>query len=110
MSKLDWLGGLAPYLPPAFGALIGLRNAGSQTPAQRVVSFFLGFGLAVYMGPAIAELFSLGPKATIAAGILTAVVGMDVIGGLMAVAQQFRSAPIATVKEWWGLWWNRGAS
>jgi hypothetical protein len=107
MNKLDWVGGLAPYLPPAFGALIGLRNAGSQTPTQRVVSFFIGFGLAVYMGPAIAEIFSLGPKATIAAGILTAVVGMDVIGGLMALAQQFRNAPLAALREWWRAWLGR---
>ena len=43
--------------------------------------------MAVYCGPAIAEFFTLGPKATIAVGVLTAVLGMDILGGLMAAAK-----------------------
>ena len=105
----DW-SDLAPYLPPAFGALVGLRWAKDQTPAQKVASFAMGFGLAVYFGPAIAELFSLGPKATVAVGILTAIVGMDVIGGLMAAAAAFRANPLGAFREWWSAWWSRGQS
>jgi hypothetical protein len=99
---------LAPYLPPAFGAMIGLRWAKEQSAKQKVLSFFSGFGLAVYFGPALAELLSLGPKATIAVGILTAIVGMDVIGGLMAASAAFRTDPVGSFKSWWGAWWNRG--
>ena len=109
-GRLSWLGDLAPYLPPAFGALIGLRWARHQTATQKVMSFGLSFGLGVYLGPAVAEILSLGPKAAVAAGILIAVVGMDVIGGLMALAAAFRADPIGTFKAWWGAWWNRGQS
>lgn len=92
---------IAPYLPPAFGALVGLRYAADQTPTQKVTSFGAGFGLAVYFGPAIAELLSLGPKASVAVGILTAVIGMNVIGGLMVAAAQFRADPVESFKSWW---------
>lgn len=92
---------IAPYLPPAFGALIGLRWAQNQTPVQKVTGFAGGFGLAVYCGPAIAEFFALGPKSTIAVGVLTAVLGMDILGGLMAAAKAFGLNPLDTFKGWW---------
>ncbi len=103
-SRWEWLADLAPYLPPAFGAMVGLRWAKDQTPAQKIVSFATGFGLAVWFGPAIAELLSLGPKTTIAVGILTAILGMDAIGGLIAVTTAFRSDPIGTFRAWWNAW------
>ncbi len=117
-ERLSWLGdnfaslsaSPAPYLPPALGSLIGLRWAGAQTPTQKVVSFGLSFGLGVYLGPAVAEILSLGPKATVAAGILIAIVGMDVLGGLMVAGTAFRNDPVGSFKAWWGAWWNRGPS
>ena len=105
--KWEWLGEITPYLPPAFGALIGLRWAKDQTPKQKAFSFVTGFGLAVYFAPAIAELFSLGPKATVAVGILTAIVGMDVVGGLIAVTSQFRTDPTGTFRAWFNTWTGR---
>lgn len=99
---------LAPYLPPAFGALVGLRYAKDQTPAQKALSFGVGFGLAVYFGPAIAELLGLGPRATVAAGVLTAVIGMDVIGGLMVAAAAFKANPLDAFRAWWRAWLGRG--
>lgn len=95
---------IAPYLPPAFGAFIGLRWAQNQTPVQKVTGFAGGFGLAVYFGPAIAEFFTLGPKATIAVGVLTAVIGMDILGGLMAAAKAFGTNPLESFKGWWSAW------
>ena len=109
-DRFAWLGDLAPYLPPAIGSLIGLRWAREQTATQKVTSFACSFALGVYLGPAIAEILSLGPKAAVAAGILIAVVGMDVIGGLMALSAAFRADPIGTFKAWWGAWWQRGPS
>ena len=103
-GRFDWLGELAPYLPPAFGAVVGLRWAKAQTARQRVLSFAAGFGLAVWFGPAIAELLALGPKATVAAGILTAIVGMDAIGGVMAALSSFKSDPVAAFRAWWNAW------
>lgn len=109
-SLNDFAKELAPYLPPAFGALIGLRWAKDQTPVQKCSSFGISFGLAVYIGPAVAELFSLGPKSTVAVGILIAVVGMDIIGGLIAAAAAFRSNPTGTLKGWIDAWLGRGGN
>lgn len=99
---------IAPYLPPAFGAFVGLRWAQNQTPQQKVVGFASSFGLAVWGAPALSEALSLGPKVTVGVGILIAIVGMDIIGGLMAAAASFNKDPLAAFRGWWGAWWNRG--
>ncbi|HZQ01424.1 MAG TPA: hypothetical protein VFB13_17900 [Reyranella sp.] len=106
-SLSDFAASAAPYLPPAFGALVGLRWAQNQTPLQKLTGFAGGFGLGVWFGPAVAEWFSLGPRATIAAGILIAVVGMDVMGGIMAAAKAFGSDPMGTLTSWWSAWRGR---
>lgn len=108
MTREELARELAPYLPPAFGALIGLRYAKDQTPLQKLSSFLSGFGLAVWCGPAVAELLALGPKATIAAGILIAIGGMDIVGGLLVAARQFGQAPLASVRDWLATWLGRG--
>jgi hypothetical protein len=101
-GRLAWLGDLAPYLPPSIlGSVIGLRWAQKQTPLQKVVSFVGSSALAVYAGPAIAEWFSLGPRATALVILIAAVIGMDVLGGLAAAAKQFKDAPAASFKDWW---------
>jgi hypothetical protein len=106
-DRFAWLGELTPYLPPAFGALVGLRYTRDQSPVQKASSFFIGFGLAIYIAPAIAEVLSLGPKATVAVGILTAIIGMDAIGGLMAAVAQFKEDPIGTGRRWINAWLGR---
>lgn len=107
--KLDqFAADVAPYLPPAFGAFVGLRWASNQTPTQKLTGFAGGFGLAVYCGPAVAEWLALGPKATIAIGVLVAVIGMDILGGLMAAAKAFGADPLGWFKSWWGAWRGGG--
>lgn len=91
----------APYLPPAFGALIGLRWAKDQTPKQKVASWLTGFGLAVWFAPGICEFLSLGPKTTVAVGILVAIIGMDIVGGFLAAGAQFRNDPSGAFVRWW---------
>jgi hypothetical protein len=108
VTKPDWLADfvsdVAPYLPPGFGAYLGLYWAKNQTPSQKAMGFVGGFGLAVWFGPAVAEWFSLGPKATIAVGVLIAVAGMDILGGIMAAAKAFSVDPMASIKSWWSVW------
>jgi hypothetical protein len=99
---------LVPHLPAGFGALLGLRWARGLTPLQKLTGFGTSFGLAVYFGPAVAELLALGPKSTIAVGILIAVIGGDIVGGLIAAARAFSADPVGTFKTWWNAW--RGQS
>ena len=58
--------------------------------------------------PAVAEWLSLGPKAIVALGVLIAVIGGDVVGGLLAASASFKRDPLGSFKGWWGAWWNRG--
>lgn len=95
---------IAHYLPPAFGAFVGLTNAGNQTPKQRVIGCIVGFGLGAYLGPAVGEMLTLGPKATVAVGILIAIIGGNIIGGLFAAASAFRLDPLASFRAWWAAW------
>jgi hypothetical protein len=104
-SILEWIGLLAP---PAFGALIGMRYAKDQTLKQRGAGFLTAFFLSVYMTPALAEAVNLGPKATVAAGILVAIVGMDIVGALIATIAQLKNDPMGTIKGWVDMWLGRG--
>ena len=106
-GRWSWLGELAPWLPPAFGALVGLRWTRDQSPGQRLASFAGGFGLAVWVAPAIAELLELGPRATVAAGVLTAIAGMDLLAGVMAAVAAFKADPPGAVRAWWSAWRGR---
>ncbi len=104
-SLRKWAADIAPYLPPSIlGSIIGLRWAKNQTPLQKVASFFMSCAFAVYAGPAIAEWMALGPKSSAAVILMVAVLGMDILGGLVAAAREFGVSPLASFKEWWGAW------
>lgn len=111
MSTPDWISdvsqNVAPLLPSAFGALIGLKWTKDQTPPQKVVSFVGGFGVSVFFTPALGEWVFTAPdqhpKSMVALGILVAIFGMDVLGGVMVVANRFRNDPLATAKDLWEL-------
>jgi hypothetical protein len=111
MSSREWLGEVAPYLPPAFGALIGLRWAKDLTPRQRFVSFLFGVGVSVYFAPAIAEVLGhlpdKSPRIFVVISILTAMLGMDILAGFVAITKAFASSPLATFKDWWSAWKGR---
>ncbi len=106
-DRFDWVSELAPYIPPGIGAVLSLRYTKDQTPAQKALSFVLGFGLGVYGGPALGELLSLGPKAPAGAGILIAVLGYDVIGGVLAALAQFKENPLVVGRRWINAWFGR---
>lgn len=107
-SRWEWLGDLAPYLPPAFGALLGLRWAKDLTPKEKTVSFLFGFGASVYFSPAIGELLGhlpdKSPRIFVAIAILTALLGMDILAGLVAIAKAFSLSPLQSFKDWWSAW------
>lgn len=107
-QRFSWLADLAVYLPPAFGALLGLRYAKDQTPKEKAVSALFGFGVSVYFAPAIAEVLGhlpdKSPRIFVVIAILTAMLGMDILAGVVAVTKGFASAPLATFKDWWAVW------
>lgn len=114
-DAINWVGDLltklAPYLPAGFGALIGLRYAKDQTPKERAISWIFGFVVSIYFAPAIAEVLGYlpdkSPRIFVVISILTAMLGMDILAGVMAVTKAFALAPLATFKDWWAIWRNR---
>lgn len=105
-----WALELTPYLPPSIaGSIIGLRWAKEQTPLQKVGSFCASCAIAVYAGPAIGEVMGLGPRAQAATILLVAVLGMDILGGIVVAAKQFGATPVASLKVWWTAWRGGGA-
>ena len=87
-------------------ACVGPRQ---QTPLQKLGSFCASCAIAVYAGPAIGEVMNLGPRAQAATILLVAVLGMDILGGIVAAAKQFGATPVASLKEWWTAWRGGGA-
>ena len=110
-ALLDSLMWVVPYLPFAFGAILGLRWAQNQTRRQKVASALFGFGLAISFAPAIAEVVGhlpeRSPRIFVVISILTAMLGMDILSGLMAVAKGFANSPLQTFKDWWAIWRNK---
>ena len=107
-TVLEWAGALAP--PAFFGALIGLRYAKEQTLQQRGVNFLISAGLGIVAGGVSGEVWRFGPWVVSAIVILAAVVGMDVMAGIRAIAGQFGTDPFGTFRAWWSTWWKRDAS
>jgi hypothetical protein len=107
----EWLGEVVPYLPPAFGALLGLRWAKDQTHRQKAVSFAFGVGVSVYFAPAIAEVLGhmpdKSPRIFAVISILTAMLGMDILAGVVAMGKAFANSPLSTFKDWWAAWKGR---
>lgn len=107
-GRWEWLADVAPYLPPCFGALLGLRWAKDQTPKQKWLSFGFGVGVSIYFAPAIAEVLGhlpdKSPRIFVVISILTAMLGMDILAGVMAIAKAFAASPLATFKDWWAAW------
>ncbi len=108
---LDSLVWIVPFLPPAFGAMLGLKWAQGQTRQQKVVSFAFGVGVSMYFAPAIAEVVGhlpdKSPRIFVVISILTAMLGMDVLTGLVAVSKSFALSPLQTFKDWWAAWRNK---
>lgn len=91
---------LSPFLPPFLGSLVGLRWSDGATRRDRVWSWGSSFVLGVVGGGAAAEYFELGPKLTIAAGFMIAVVGAEFLAILIVVLRDALKDPAAAFVKW----------
>lgn len=99
---------VAPYVPPALGALLGLRYAQNQTNLQKVTSWATGTLAGIYLAPWVGELLDLGPRGTVAVGFLIGFAGYDLMLGLTALMRQFGTNPLGTIRDALGAWFKRG--
>lgn len=100
-----------PFVPPSLiGAFIGWRWAQEQTQRQRAGSFLISTVLSSYATAAVAENLHWGTATLALVAILGAVVGMDLIGGLVVSARQWKADPQGTFGRWWATWLGRGGT
>ncbi|WP_025918220.1 hypothetical protein [Herminiimonas sp. CN] len=67
------------YLPGAAGAAVSLRFLGEDLSfSQKIISFAIGFACAVYIAPALIDLFSIGGQRVHS--------GVEFLVGLFALA------------------------
>lgn len=102
---LDWI---APFVPPALGAAVGLLYKRDLTNRERASAFVVSFLMGIYLGAGVGEWLALGPKATIAVGVMIAAVGTEAIGVLIAALRQFKTDPAGAFRRWLDAWLGRG--
>lgn len=91
---------LIPLVPPALGALVGLRYAQNQTMRDRAVAYVGSVVLGIYLGPALGEHLSLGPKTIVGVSFLIAMLGTELFAVAVAAMRQWAADPVGTFAKW----------
>jgi hypothetical protein len=94
-TVLDWI---APLVPPALGAAVGLRYTATCSPRDRAAGYCLSVAMAVFLAPGISETFSLGQKTTVAVGFSIAMLGQELLAAGVAFLRRLASDPVATLR------------
>lgn len=120
--KLQWLwDALAPWLPPALGAFIGLRyrregEGGPQRNRDKVVSWACAMGAGIYLGAMIGKRYDLSFEEVGGAMFLIAMLASELFAVLiygvrdvvLATFRQWAADPVGTFKRWRDAWLGRG--
>jgi hypothetical protein len=91
---------LWPFVPPTIGAYFGLKWRVEQTPKERITTWFCSAFLALYLGAAIGEFWSLGVKSTSGVTILVAMLLSDAMGVVVAASRQWTTDPVGTFRRY----------
>jgi len=94
-TVLDWI---APLVPPALGAFVGLRYTSACSVRDSSAGWVIAAAMGIYLGPAIGEAFQLGPKTTVGAGFMLAMMGMEIASAAVAFLRRVASDPVATLR------------
>jgi hypothetical protein len=99
LSKIN-LKDILPYLPAAFGALLGTRYRKAQTLRERLLAWVLSLTMGYYVGGALGAYFSL-PEAT-TYGIMFSIgsVGMEIVAYVMSALREGILHPSTTAGRW----------
>lgn len=91
---------VAPFVPPALGAFVGLRYAESQGARDRAVAWFCSAMIGIYTGPMIGEHFELGGKTTVGMSFLIAMFGAELVAVVVRALRQWSDDPVGTFARW----------
>ena len=97
-----------PFVPPAIGAYFGMRWSIEQSQKQRIATWFCSAFLALFLGQAIGEYWSLGTKATSGVTIVVAMLLSDIMAIVTAAARQLANDPVGMFRRWRDAWFGRG--
>lgn len=94
------LSDVIPFIPPAVGALLGVRYAQNQTVRERVVSWGIAMAFGLFVGAGLGEYFAFGRATT--GGIMfgIAALGMEVVAYVIAALRQGVTDPASTAGKW----------
>lgn len=95
-TVLDWI---APLVPPALGAAVGLRYTATCSPRDRAAGYCLSVAMAVFLAPGFAEALQLGPKTTVGLSFGIAMLGQELLAAGVAFLRRVASDPIATIRS-----------
>lgn len=93
------LDALAPLVPPALGAFVGLRYTSACSPRDRAMAWALSVAMAVFLAPGFAEALQLGPKTTVGLSFGIAMLGQELLAAGVAFLRRLASDPIATIRS-----------
>lgn len=106
----DAWGMVWPFVPPAIGAYFGMRWSIEQSPKQRIATWICSAVIALYLGEAVGEYFTLGTKSTSGATIIIAMLLSDIMAIVTAAARQWTADPVGAFKRWRDAWLGRGGA
>lgn len=103
------LDALAPFLPPAIGAYIGLRYAKQQSKRDHAISWVCAAAAGIYVGAALGEHFGFGLKVTGGLMFVIAMFSSELFAVVIAALRQWAADPVETFKRWRDAWLGRGS-
>ncbi|WP_428668017.1 hypothetical protein [Reyranella sp.] len=91
---------LWPFVPPSIGAYFGLRQSIERTRKEQVTTWFCSAFLALFLGQAVGEYWSLGRASTSGVTIIIAMGLSDLTAVLFAALRQFSGDPAGVFRRW----------
>lgn len=92
---------ILPYLPAAFGALLGSRYRNKpQTLRERLLSWLLSLTMGYYVGGGLGSYFGLSETTTYGIMFSLSSVGMEIVAYIMAALREGILHPSTTAGRW----------
>lgn len=99
---------LWPFVPPSIGAYFGLRQSIERSKREQITTWACSAFLALFLGQAVGEYWSLGRASTSGVTIIIAMGLSDLTAVLFAALRQLAADPAGVFRRWLDAWLGRG--
>lgn len=93
--------GVVPFIPPLFGAYVGLRYAVQQTSKERLITWCCSAAAGIYLGAGAGEYYQWGNKLTGAVMFLIAMFGSELFAVGIAFLRAMATDPVGNFRRVW---------